>query len=495
MAVSDRLRQAESLFPGKRNLRDGEGLAVAALVRMSKGLSVSNNLESKKSLPSSDPPYPPAGYAWFVVGVLMLLYVFSFIDRQILSLLVAPIRADLHITDTQMSLLMGFSFAVFYALFGLPMARVADKHSRRLLIGVGVGLWSFMTSCCAFARNYGQLLLCRMGVGVGEAALSPAAYSLITDYFPRERLATAISVYGMGIYLGSGMAYLLGVVVVGFASGKATLDIPLLGALRPWQSVFILVGAPGFLLALLMGVIREPIRRGLRRRRAGGGISIGEVITYIAANFRTFCCHNIGFSLLALAGYGAAGWVPTFLVRVHGWTPQSAGTWYGIIVMVFGSLGILFGGRLADFLAERGAVDARLRTGVIAALAGLPFAFLYPLAPSGSFAIALLAPMTFTTAMPFGAAPAAIQEMMPSAMRAQASAIYLFVVNLIGMGLGPTAVASCTDYLFGDDNMVGYSLLVVGVTTSISAATLLFLGLKPFVRSMQYLKAWEAADA
>ncbi|MFY9571890.1 MAG: MFS transporter, partial [Blastocatellia bacterium] len=211
-----------------------------------------------------DEPYPAIGYAWYVVGVLTLVYIFSFIDRQILSLLVRPIRRDLGISDFQMSLLMGFSFALFYTFFGLPLGRLADSRSRRTIIAAGFTVWSIMTAACGLARNFAHMLLLRMGVGVGEAALSPAAYSMITDYFPPRRRATAISVYSMGIYIGSGLAFIVGGLVAGAASAQETWDLPLVGATRPWQVVFFIVGLPGVLLALLMYTVREPVRRGIR---------------------------------------------------------------------------------------------------------------------------------------------------------------------------------------------------------------------------------------
>src|SRR6202795_194603 len=197
-------------------------------------------------------------YAWYVVGVLTLVYVFSFLDRQIFSLIVAPLRRDLHISDTQVSLLQGFSFAVFYTFFGIPIGRLADVYNRRTIIVLGLVLWSAFTAGCGLAGTFAQMLLLRMGVGVGEAALSPAAYSLITDYFPRERLATALSVYSMGIYVGSGMAYLLGGLVVAYASTQAMWTIPLLGAVHPWQIIFLLVGLPGIAVAPLLFTVNQP---------------------------------------------------------------------------------------------------------------------------------------------------------------------------------------------------------------------------------------------
>ena len=440
-----------------------------------------------------EPPYPPIGYAWYVVGVLMSIYVLSFIDRQIMSLIVEPMKRDLEVSDTLMGLLMGTSFAIFYTLFGMPLGRLADSRSRRGIIAVGVFLWSLMTAWCGVARNYVQLFVFRVGVGVGEAALSPAAYSLITDYFPRNRLATAISVYGMGIYLGSGLAYLLGGYVVQFVFGADMVHVPLLGSVRPWQTVFLVVGIPGLLFTLLLLTVREPYRRGLKARVAeSASVPLRGVLSYIHSNKATFFCHNMSFALLALAGYGSISWIPAFFIRTHGWEAADVGKAYGVIIMVFGSAGIVFGGYLADRLAAGGYVDSKMRTGMFAAVATIPLSLAYPLVPDGRLAMAVLAPLAFVLAMPFGAAPAAMQEVMPPNMRGQAGALYLFVVNIIGIGLGAPAVGILTDYVFRDEAMVRYSLCIVGTACGIVAAILLALGLAPFRRSMQHLEAWES---
>ncbi len=221
----------------------------------------------------TDAPYPSPGEAWYVVGVLTLAYVFSFIDRQILSLLVGPIQRDLAINDTWMSLLMGVSFAVFYTLFGIPLGRLADTKNRRNVIAVGIAFWSVMTAGCGLARQYWTLALMRMGVGIGEATLSPSAYSMIADYFRPERRSTAMSVYSMGIYIGSGLAFVLGGIVVKFAAQQESIELPWLGSIRSWQLVFLLVGLPGLPVALLTWLtVREPARRGVATTA-----SLGEV--------------------------------------------------------------------------------------------------------------------------------------------------------------------------------------------------------------------------
>ncbi len=454
---------------------------------------------SQGSAPPREDDYPSRGYAWYVVGVLTFVYVFSFIDRQILNLLVRPIRRDLGISDTQMSLLMGFSFAIFYTLFGLPLGRLADSKSRRTIIAIGFAFWSIFTTACGLARNFFQMLLMRMGVGVGEAALSPAAYSLITDYFPPKRRATAISIYSMGIYIGSGLAFIIGGKVAGFASKQELWDWPILGAMRPWQVVFFIVGAPGVLLALLMYTVREPLRRDARRIKTAAGNSVvaevpfAEVMAYLRLNWKTFLCHNVGFALLSFSSYGSSAWVPTFFVRNHGWTESYAGQVYGWTVAIFGTLGIVAGGRFSDWMAERGYRDATMRTGLIVSIAWTPFGMLYPLVSDPYVAVGLLIPAAFMTSAPFGVAPAAIQQMMPSAMRGQASAVYLFVINLIGLGLGPTAVAMTTDYVFRNDQAVNYSLLIVSTAAHILATLLLWAGLKPFLASLERLKVWTAS--
>ncbi len=436
--------------------------------------------------------YPSSLSAWVTVTILMVAYVLSFIDRQILNLLVGPIRRDLDITDTQMSLLMGLSFALFYTVCGIPLGRLADTKSRRGLIAVGVLFWSAATAACGMATQYWQFLLCRVGVGVGEAALSPAAYSLIADSFPPERRATAISVYSMGVYLGSGIAFLLGGLVIKFASAQGDVVLPLLGEVRPWQLIFLILGAAGVLFTLLMLAVREPARRGVG---AGVAVPLAEVGRYIRSNRRTVLCHNFGFAGLAFAGYGSAAWIPTFYIRTYGWDAGQVGIVYGSIVAVFGCLGIVFGGRLADWLAKHGRSDANMRVGLYAAVGALPFVIAFPLMGNAFWASVLMAPTVFCLSMPFGVAPAAIQEIMPNSMRGQASALYLFVITLIGLGLGPTAVALVTDFVFMDDNALRYSLLIVTTLAVVSSVILLWRGLHPYRESLQRLQQWSLGAA
>jgi MFS family permease len=437
--------------------------------------------------------YPSPAYAWYVVGVLTLAYVFSFIDRQILSLLVKPIQRDLEITDTQMSLLMGLSFAVFYTFFGIPLGRLADTRSRRTIVSLGIAFWSVATAGCGLARKFWELAVMRMGVGIGEATLSPAAYSLIADYFPPQRRSTAMGVYSMGIYVGSGLAFILGGLVARLASNQESYVVPLVGSIRSWQLVFFVVGLPGLLVALLLLTVAEPSRKGLHAARPSA--SLRETWAYLCENGAALVCLNCGIALVTLNSYASTSWIPTLFERRFGWNQGSIGLVYGAIVGVCGTMGVVAGGWWADRWSRHGCTDAPLRVAWLATLCGLPCTILYPLARSGEWTALLLVPMVFCGSMPFGVAPAAIQRMMPNTMRAQATAIYLFVINLIGMGMGPTLVALGTEHVFHDKNSVHHSLLIVGTLSYLCAGVLLGISLKRYRRSLEHLDAWIASRA
>ena len=424
-------------------------------------------------------------YPWLVVFILMVAYVFSFVDRQILNLLVGPIRRDLGISDTQMSLLMGFSFAIFYTILGIPLGRLADSRSRRGLIVAGVVVWSFMTALCGLARSYWQLFLFRIGVGVGEATLSPAAYSMIADYFPPERRATAISVYSMGIYLGSGIAFLLGGLVIQFAVAQGAVTLPLVGDVRPWQVVFFVLGGSGIIFSFAFLLVREPLRDGVGS--SDGSVPFSTVVAHLWKNRRTVLCHNLGFAMIAFCSYGTAAWVPSFFIRTFNWKAGDVGVIYGLIVMVFGCLGIFFGGWLTDRWQQQGRSDAALRVGILACCVAM-VGNVYLLANTGTLAAIMMVPTVFALGMPFGAAPAAIVAIVPNQMRGQTAAVYLFIVNLIGLGVGPTAIALVTDYVFANDLALRWSMLIVGTAANIMAIALLAAGLKPYRETLQRLR-------
>jgi MFS family permease len=426
--------------------------------------------------PLSNAERSTSAYSWYVVGVLTLTNVVGFVDRQILSLLVPAIERDLRISDTQMSYLIGLSFSVFYTLVGFPVARWADRASRRNIMALGIALWSVMTMLSGVAKTYPTLLMTRIGVGVGEATNNAPGISLIADYFPRERLGTAMSVYSLGIFLGSGLAYLVGGQIVGLVQQEGMLVWPVVGAIRPWQSVFFIVGAPGLAVALIMLTVREP----RRDREAQAAVPLRAFLAYVRENRRTFFSHGVGFGLSGTVNFGIAAWLATFLIRTYGFTPARAGTVQGVLTMTVGVAGVIIGGRVADWFARRGHADAAMRVGIIGAAGMLVSATAYPLMPSAGLTIAWLAVVNFFAAFPWGAASAAAAEIVPASMRAQGVAVYFFVLSLVSATLGPTAVALITDHVFRDPAALRYSLVVVNVAGMASAIALLAWGRPAF---------------
>lgn len=434
---------------------------------------------------------PSLRYAWYVVGVLLLAYISSFIDRQIISLLVKPIKASFNISDTQMGLLMGFSFAVLYTLLGLPFGIMADRMNRKKIIGWGIMTWSIMTVFCGVAGSYSLFFLARVGVGIGEAALSPAAYSIISDYFPKKKLATALSVYNMGVYLGSGLSILIGAALRSMI-GKENIVLPIVGEIYSWQVIFFYIGLPGVLIVLLLQTIKEPKRKEFdSEKEIVETSSFKEILIYLKANLRTFLCLNFAMAFMAFATYAGIYWLPTMLNRVHGWPDTKAGLTFGVLVTIFSTLGVVLGGRYADYLTKKGVVQAKMLAGfrgmVVAMLCTLGF-----LLPDPNIVLVFVAAFCFFTSVPYGSATAAIQEIVPNKMRAIFSAFFLFVVNIIGLGFGPLTVGFLTDKFFHDPNKIQYSLFITQFLGCTISFILLYLGLKPFVRSVDYLKKYLA---
>lgn len=460
----------------------------------------SPNAQTPQS-PATEQPYPDPTRAWYMIGVLVLAYTFSFIDRQILGLLVNPIKRDLNIGDFEVGLLGGLAFALFYTFMGLPIGRLADRANRRNIIAAGIVFWSIMTAACGLAKNFWHLFLARMGVGVGEAALSPPAYSLIADTFPPDKLARALSVYSMGIFIGSALAYIVGAGVVQLVDQAPPVDIPYLGQIYAWQLTFFIVGLPGVLVALLMFTVREPVRRGLQKvKRADGkegveAMPLRDVIGFIMKNRATYGSHFIGFALLAVFGYGTALWIPEFIRRFYDWPIYDAGYTYGFMILIFGIGGVVFGGWFCDRMRAKGRTDAYMRGTFIAALASAPCAIFFPLAGIIEVTLVLLAGTVFFGAMPAGAAAAALQAITPNQMRAQVSALYLFTVNLVGMGVGPGLVGFLTDFVFGDPSQLYLSLALTALLTIPPAIILLGWGLKHYRASVEESVQWREAPA
>ena len=423
------------------------------------------------------------GAAWYALLTLLAAYILSFIDRNVMAVLIGPIREDFAISDFQYSLLHGFAFSMFYIFLGLPIARLADRGSRKWVITAGVFFWSLMTCLCGVARSFAALFLARVGVGVGEAALSPPAYSMLSDFFSEEMLPRAMAVYTLGITIGGGLAYIIGGSVYQYFAESGAPVLPLVGELRPWQTTFIVVGAPGFLLVGFLSLMAEPARRG-SPSEAESGYSLGVIGGHLRNHWQAYGSLIFGVSLLAVLGYGTMAWYPEYLVRIHGMERAAAGSAFGLIFIIAGSLGTLAGGYSAGPLAARGYSDASMRMILWIALAWLLPAVLGPLATDGRFALWMAAPIVFFLNSYFALAIAALQRITPNRMRAQVSALMLFMTNLFGLALGPSAVAAITDFVFADDAALARSLTILPLVVCPLAAILLGWGLQYYRRAL-----------
>ena len=375
----------------------------------------------------------PRGVARYALGILLVVYVFNFIDRSILAILLEPIKREFQVSDTYLGFLSGIAFALFYTVVGIPVARWADRGNRRTIIALALFTWSAMTAVTGLARSFGQLALARIGVGVGEAGCSPPAPSLISDLFPPERRATALSIYALGIPIGGGIGFLAG----GW-----------LNELFDWRTAFIVVGLPGVLLAALVRfTLREP-PRGVYDPPAAADVarpSAREALSFLWS-LRAFRHISFGGALHAFYGYGAQAFIASFFVRSHGLETGEIGTWLAVLGFTGGVAGTYLGGWLAD---RYGARDVRWYVWVpaLATLVYIPFAFLLYLWPDARTALVLWLPGATLGGMYLGPTFAMTQSLVRPEMRATASAILLFILNIIGLGLGPQGVGILSDLL------------------------------------------------
>ena len=430
------------------------------------------------------------GYAWLVVFMLFLATLVSYLDRQIINLLVDPIRNDLGITDTQISLLQGFAFALFYSIVAIPLGRLADARNRKVIISVGMVLWSIATALCGLARVFSQLFAARMLVGVGEATLGPAGLSMVSDYFPRHRVTRALSVLNGSSFLGSGIALVIGGLIIDRMLAIGPIDLGVLGVIRPWQMTFLVVSVPGLILvAVLWWVVREPPRTGPVGREVGDALSLREAWMYLVEHRTVLGPVVFGFTFLATMMFSLGAWVPTYFIRTHGMTASEIGGIFGLYFMLFGAAGVICGGFFSDWLRSRGYHDSNMRAGLFSALVALPFVVTFPLVSDQTLSLVLFAPVIFFGTMPFGTGPAALPLIVPNRLRGQLIALYLLFGNLIGQGGGPWLVAVFTDYVMGDPSLIRYSISSVCSATIIIGAVTLFTGLKPYAAHIRKMEA------
>ncbi|HEY6641266.1 MFS transporter [Povalibacter sp.] len=441
--------------------------------------------------PSTDAVIEPVSertnYAWYVLFLLTFAFTVAFIDRQVLNLLVEDIKRDLLLTDTQLSLLQGIAFMGSYIAFSPWFGRWADVGTRRNILVLGVATWSIFSALCGFAETYWQLFLARVAVGAAEASLAPAAWSLIADYFSRERLPRAMSIYLMGPYIGGGLAMIAGGMVVGSMSTLRELA-PVLADMQPWQLTFIVISVPGVLLALVLLTIREPARKAPVANSVDRNFSLREVMVFLWRGRAFYVRFYLGMALIVIVLYALPAWMPSFLMRVHDADPTRVGLRYGALVLIMGSAGVLSGPFVDRWLAKRGHIDSPIRTAAIASIGLMIFTASLPLVSGFAGALVVAAGGTFFYSLPQAMSATALQLATPNRMRGIVTSLYVFVLSVIGLGAAPTVVALVTDRVFGDPSKVGLSLAVVCASSAAGAAILLFSSLRHYRLAVEQMR-------
>ena len=396
--------------------------------------------------------WPAPGYSWYMVVLLTIVYIFSFIDRFILGLLIQPIQADLGLTDTQIGLLLGPAFAIFYVLMGLPFGWLADRKRRTFIVAAGLAIWSAATAVSGLARSFLGLFIARMSVGVGEASLSPCAMSLMADCFPKEKRGKPIAFYSMAISLGAGIAALTGAAVIAWATQSDYVSVPGLGDLAPWRVSLLVVGLPGLLLVPLVLFLREPDRTVDTVTSNARGIGYRAVFSYIRGRPAGFFGVAWVFGYVILIGFSSS-WGAAAFARTWGWSPVQYGQAIGILFIVLGPLAVNLGGWMSDRLLQKGHTAAPLLVGLYGVPVMTVAGVIWPLMPSAGLGLVFLGVMLAAVALSTATGVTALLNIIPSNIRGQSVAIYYMATALLGQGLGPLCIGLMNDHVFGYDNL------------------------------------------
>lgn len=426
-------------------------------------------LQNQPQPADAAPAYP----AWRLLAVLMGMNLVAYLDRSILNLAAPAVRADLNLSHVQLSLLLGFGFVAAFVVLGIPFGWLVDRVARRPIVLAGILAWSLAASAAGLARSFAGLLAARIGVGAGEAVLNPAAYSMITDATPRRRLALALTLYGGSSGLGAAVSVGVGGLLLGAATAHGAFTLPLLGTLQPWQFVLLVSGLPGLVMAPLIFLAPEPVRRD----RLAGDASTTGLLAFLRAHWRFYLPVFAGFAILQIMAYSFSSWQPTYMVQRFGWNIASVGTALSI-GMVASFVGSFIAGWAVDALIACGIVDAPLRWAAGVSLwSGIVIGAAF-LVGNGWACIALVVIGQLPIAA-IGIVSTALQEMTPNDYRGRVSALFLLVANLVGFGFGPLAPAMLTDYVFHDDAKLGLAVAIVTMVAGPLGALLLWTGCRP----------------
>jgi len=423
-------------------------------------------------------------YGWYVAGLLTLAQIVSYLDRFLPSLLVQPIKHDLSLSDFQIGLMLGPAFTLFYIILGIPLGWLADRVSRRALLAAGIAIWCTMTASAAAAKGFVSLLVTRLGVGLGEATVAPTSISLLSDYFPPERRSRALSLFMSGAFLGAGSSFLFFGPLVHHIQSLPAVSLPLVGSLQSWRLCFLIVGAPGLLLSVLLLTVREP-RRPERVGRAGNP-TFRDGVIFILQHWRAFgtlfvasAC-NVTMGALAL-------WNVGLFKRTWNWNVAEVGVAVGLILFTAGPIGTLLGVFLTNRDMAAGRRDGTLRALFLGVVIGVPAYTLFPLMPSARLGLAWLFFAHVGQAMATAAGPATLVTLAPSQIRAQTTAIYYLVISVIAQLIGPPMVGLIADSM-GSPDSLRYAVSIEASAIGIPAILLVWLGFRHYRRSVAELE-------
>jgi len=442
--------------------------------------------EGTAETPTTPQPWPSRKSAYYSLFVMTVVVMFTVVDRQVLALMIEPIKSDFHINDVQAAFLIGAAFSITYGIAGIPIARIADTSNRRNLVAASIAFWSLCTMACGVAQSYAGLVLARLGVGIGESGYGPASWSIATDNWPREKVAFATGTYGIGAMAGIGLASFMGGAVLAFVGDMPPIALPFGGVIRSWQWAFIVVGLPGLLWTLVVLTTKEPPRRGLIADQKAKAAPVGEVVRWLWRDWRAYIAVIGGVCMKQLVTAGPTVWGATFYYREYGWSLPKAGIVNGLITLIASPPAMIIGGKLSEYWTRNGRPEANLRVVVLGLLMAIPLLVIYPLMPTAELAVGGQFLAVFIGTLGFGPAIAAFQVITPNRMRAQVSSLSQFSTNVIAFALSPLIVAVFTEYLFKDAHALKYSMALSALTTGALALLVTIQGLGPYGRAYQH---------
>jgi MFS family permease len=434
-------------------------------------------------------PWPHPARSWYTVGMFGLMVMVAFMNQGVIGLLVDPIKKGLQLTDTEVSFIIGFAAASVSSIVGLPISRLVDRMSRKVLIGFGLTAAGILTACCGLANTFWQLFFARMGTGISVVGNGPSAFSILADTFPPAKLPKALAIMNIGFAYARSLSLIVGGMLIPFAASLTGVVIPVIGTLQMWQWMFVLIALPELFLAFLMfSTLREPARRGVRTV-GQKAVPVGDVFRFLWDNRAAFGPMFAGLGVMSLA-MGTLIWSAPFFQRTYGWGPRQYALTAGTLTAIVSPIGLIGGGLLAEWLARRGYDDANFRTVAIATTCYIPFGLAYPLMPTPTLALVLQVVGGAVVLAGSGPQNAALQVILPNEMRGQVTAAFLLVFSLIGGGIAPTLVAVLNDYVFHADNMLRYSILTVSSVLLPVAAMVFWRGLPAYGRAFAQARTW-----